>query len=252
MHNKLNSAARLLKILNAASSHRVDRKMPNKQRSIDVWAMLFDINEADSIRKYFLVSESINLMYFELKIIRSSLDSLGTISKDTYESKFLKIENLLSPINLASSWDAVYSHLTPDVLTTLSFCKDILPDEESSISDGDLSSIRICLDELKSTLLKAVISDRLRLLIKHHIDLIENALSGYNIVGAKAFREAGRTALGEMIEVKDEILPAKNSEILQKLDATWKKVNSVVDIAIKVEKVAKIGSNIFNFLENLL
>lgn len=81
-----------------------------------------------------------------------------------------------------------------------------------------------------------------------HIHLIEKAISEYLIVGAKAFRQAGRSALGEMIEVKDEIsIDNEDTDILRKLDMVWKKVNNAADVAIKTEKIAKISQGMYNF-----
>lgn len=245
MTEKINSAARILNILQRASAYQ------GNNQAFDAWAKLFNIKEQDSIKRNFMVSQSVYLVYNELELASSGLHAIN-FSKTAYESAFAKIQAALSPTYLSSSWSSVLNFITPDVLTALSFCKEILPDEESEISKDDLSEIQKCVEDLKSSLSQTKIPDRLRTLIVNHIRLIEEAISEYSIVGAKAFRQAGRSALGEMIEVKDEILPAKDSEILKKLDATWKKVNSVADIAIKVEKVAKIGSNIFNFLENLL
>lgn len=101
-------------------------------------------------------------------------------------------------------------------------------------------------------MLEANISPRLRELIVHHIALIERAIAEYPIVGAKSLREAARTGLGELIEVRDVLKEAKESSPVSKLGIVWTKVNETADIALKAEKVAQLGQKAWAFLENIL
>jgi len=151
---------------------------------------------------------------------------------------------------LGQSWVHVRQYLTPETMTALAFCAQILPDEESQISPEEIEDIRVCLADLKCCLDDTTVPTRLRSLIEHHVALIECALIEYPISGAIAFREAGRTALGEMIEAKDQISVAKDHQVISKLDKTWKKVNGAADTALKAEKLVQLGQRAWDSLSS--
>ena len=92
---------------------------------------------------------------------------------------------------------------------------------------------------------------RLVALVEHHVGLIRRALSEYPICGAKALRQAARTALGELVEVKDTIMGNRDAPEISKLGAIWKKVNQAADAALKGEKLAQLGQKAWAMLENL-
>jgi len=137
-------------------------------------------------------------------------------------------------------------------MTALAFCAHLLPNEEDEISSDELKKVREALSDLKATLSDATIPDRLRRLIENHINLIEKALQEYPLRGAIALREAGRTALGEVIEAKDEIAAAKNHPSTTKLQKTWDIVNKATDMALKVEQVAQLGQRAWDTISNML
>jgi hypothetical protein len=137
-------------------------------------------------------------------------------------------------------------------MTALAYCAQILPDEELQISPEEIDRIRACLTELKECVVDATLPARLHSLIEHHVGLIERALHEYPISGAIVFREAGRTALGEMIEVKDQISETKGHPAILKLEKGWKTVNSAADIALKTEKLSQLGQRAWDALSNLL
>jgi hypothetical protein len=68
-------------------------------------------------------------------------------------------------------------------------------------------------------------------------------------------REAARTGLGELIEVKEEVSEVsktnpKSPEII-KLGAVWKKLNEVLDAALKTEKLVQLSQNAWKVLSEV-
>jgi len=245
MAKNLNSATRLLRILEKASEHQ------DNTQTLEAWARLLGVSVENPHRKAVEVGELVHAMHRELDLAASGLAG-ANFSKGLYESAFTRIEHAISPMLLPATWNQVKQYLTPDVLTALAFCTEILPDEESQISAEELDSIRKKVEELRATVSDAETPIRLRQLIQHHIALIDRALSEYAVVGAKALREAGRTALGEMIEAKDELAPVKSSPAVSKLESTWATVNKAADIALKGEKMAQLGQKAWEALSGML
>ncbi|MBX9635931.1 hypothetical protein [Nitrosomonas sp.] len=245
MPKNINSASRLFKILEQAQLHGKNKT------ALEVWAEILDVSEKHSHRRVVAVGELVHAMHRELEHATAEL-ATGNFSKNLYERAFSQIEHALSPMLFPNSWDHVKQYLTPEVLTALAFCTEILPDEEAQISAEEISSIRIKVEELRTSLNDIDMPLRLRSLIQHHIKLIENALAEYPVVGAKALREAARTALGEMIEAKDEIAVAKNSSAVATLGSVWKTVNQAADVALKAEKIAQLGQRAWDTLNGIL
>lgn len=245
MTKNLNSAARLLRILERASEHQ------DATQTMEAWAKLLGVAVDNPNRRAVEVGELVNAMHRELHLAATGL-AAANFSKSVYESAFMRIEHAISPMLLPTTWNNVKQYLTPDVLTALAFSTEILPDEESQISAEELFAIQQKVEELRATVADASTPTRLRQLIQHHVELIDRALLEYSVLGAKALREAGRTALGEMIEVKDELAPVKTSPAVSKLESAWATVNKAADIALKGDKIAQLGQKAWEALSGML
>lgn len=244
MPKHINSASRLLLILQQASS------IADQTQTLEAWAKLLGVEEEKS-RRPLVVAERVQAAHRELRLMVEALEA-DNFTKNLYEGHVNRIEHALSILLLPATWNQVKQYVTADVLTALAFCAEILPDEESQISDQDIAEIRSRLAELRESLVDANLPARLRSLIQHHVELIEVALAEYPIAGAKVFRKAGREALGEIIEAKDSISPARDSPAVSKLEAMWKKVNEITDVALKGEKLAKLGQRAWDLLSGML
>lgn len=245
MSTKLNSASRLLRILERANS------LPNNMQTLEAWIKLLQVDEDNPSKRALVVGEQIHAMYRELDLIASGMET-ARFPKTLYDTVIDKVRHALSPMLFATSWDQAKQYFGPDVLTSFAYCSEILPDEESQISVSDLDEIRSKVTELRASLEDVSIPQRLRTLIEHHIDLINRSILEYPISGAKTFREAGRTALGEIIEARDEIAPARGTTAVSTLEATWKKINEVTDIALKLEKIAALGQRAWDAISEIL
>lgn len=242
---KLNSAARLFRILGQAKS------IPENTQAVEGWIKLLQIQEQHPLRRVVAITALTQAMQHEVQAAVVGLQKLS-FPANLYDGPFSRIENAISPMVLGQPWGNVRQYLTPDTMTALAYCAQILPDEESQISPEEIEGIRACLAELKLCLDDSTVPDRLRSLIEHHVALIEDALIQYPVSGAIALREAGRTALGEMIEVRDQVSAAKDHPATSKLEKTWKTVNGAADIALKAERLAQLGQRAWDALSNLL
>lgn len=242
MLKNLNSAARLHRILEQAHSQA------DGTQTLEAWATLFRVSEQHPIKRVVAVGELVHSMHRELEIAATGLADKD-FSKPLYETAFSRIENALSPMLFPSQWNSVKQYLTPDTLLALAFCSEILPNEESEISPEELSEICSKVLELRAALSEGDLPARLRSLILHHIELIEHALADYQIIGAKALREAGRTALGEMIEVRDGISAAQNNPAVSKLGSLWQTVNKAADHALKFDGLTQLGQRAWEALQ---
>jgi hypothetical protein len=245
MPKNINSASRLDVLLRSIPDH------PDNTQTLEVWASLFGINEQNQNKKSVAVSELLAAMYRELELVREQMLK-ASFSEHLYATSVTRIENALSTMLLPTTWNQVRQHLTPETFITLSFCGEILPDEETQIESSELTEIYEQIDELQASLANSQLPLRLRALIEHHISLIRRALAEYPIAGARALREAARTALGELIEVREDVASNREAPEISKLGAIWKSINKAADVALKAEKLAQLGQKAWDALENIL
>jgi hypothetical protein len=241
MPNNINSASRLVAILKSIPSQN-----PNRQ-PIEVWSDLFMIQDVNPHRKTILVGERLSAMHREIELVQEQMRK-ANFSDHLYGAAVSHIENALSAMLLATQWSQVLQYLTPETFVALSFCGEILPDEESIIEPNELTSIAAQVQELEDSLAASTLPPRLLALMRHHIDLIRRALAEYPIAGAKALREAARIALGEIIEIKETVTANREAPELGKLGAVWKHVNGAADIALKADKVSQIGQKAWEMI----
>lgn len=245
MPNNINSASRLVSLLKSIPGH------PDNAPTLEVWATLFGVNDLNTNKKAAAVAELLAVMYRELELIREQMQHAG-FSESLYASSITRVEHALSTLNLPSTWNNVRQYLTPETLVALSFCGEILPNEETQIESSELTEILTLIDSLQASLTNSQLPPRLKKLVEHHIVLVQRALVEYPISGAKILREAARTALGEIIEEREVVAASRESPEIKKLAVVWKKINDVADIALKVEKLSQIGQKAWSMLESIL
>lgn len=244
MPKNINSASRLVALLRGIPAH------PDNTQTLEVWAQLFQISETNPNRKSSAVAERLSAMYRELEAVREQMQK-ANFSENLYAPAIEKAEHALSTMLLPSTWNQARQYLTAETFVALEFCSEILSDEEAQISLEELNEISTRVEELAASLSGSGLPPRLVALVEHHVGLIRRALSEYPICGAKALRQAARTALGELVEVKDTITANREAPEISKLGAIWKKVNEAADVALKGEKLAQLGQKAWAMLENL-
>jgi len=245
MPKNINSASRLVALLQSIPGH------PDNTQTLEVWAKLFEISEENPNKKAATVADRLSAMYRELELVREQMQK-ANYSESLSASAVSKTEHALSTMLLPGTWNQVRQYLNPETFVALAFCSEILPDEEAQIASEELVEIHARVEELQESLAGSQLPPRLRALVEHHIGLIRQALAEYPISGAKALREAARTALGELIEVEEIINANRDAPEMSKLVAAWKKVNNAADVALKAEKLAQLGQKAWAMVENFL
>ena len=243
-YKHINSASRIHALLSEAV------RQPDKA-IWGVWADVFAVKGVDDTETAELVLERLHWLQIELQLLRAQAAEVA-LSKHLYEGSLARIRSIISPLNLPAGWQGMRGNLTPDVLLALAFLNEVLPDEESAIPPDELQAILQQVSDLSNALTDSDLPPTLRALVEHHIQLITTALAQYRIAGARALREAGRTALGEIIERKDELKTEKGSEVVGQLDKVWKRVNSAADAALKAEKFAQLGNRAWEAIAGFL
>lgn len=187
---KSNSASRLIKILNT---------LRNNCNYIDNFKIFYKADPkltpaALHILCYEGLSE-IQLLYSQFKddMHNSSMDQDQI---ETLLSGVKSIEDCIYPNQLGSK----FRGLTETEDSLLSVCAAFLQDE-GKLTKDDITSIRESIVSLRKLIEDSNISPTLRKVLLELVRLTEDAISRFNIHGAKGLKRALKSMLGEVAEL---------------------------------------------------
>ncbi len=236
MERKINSAYRIHKLLSGLF-------FKDNKQVLEAWGETFRISHPNHATKALVVSECLNAIRLESLILQEQ--TAGLVRQEIIESHVGKIHEAISPMLLPSTWSAVKQYLTADTLLMLDLCSDMLPNEETQVSQEDLDNILIQVEELEASLVASTLPYRLKSIIQHHIKRIKIAIAVYPVSGVKALKSALHEALGDVVSVGDELdveLSGANAETVKKFKSVWQKVSSTVQSAETVITLIGYGS----------
>ncbi|OXX66858.1 hypothetical protein, partial [Vibrio sp. V03_P4A6T147] len=229
MARNINSAFRVREILQSVVSK------PDQVVGSEVWAEVFDIKEVDSSRKNFRISRCLADLHDEVEQIRVEMLKLG-YSADLYDSS-LNSCNIAFAVNLiGNSWVSAKQNIKPEVILALGFCSEILPNEEELVDLENLEQLALMASELRSELSNSSLPAYTLHIIEKHLSKIEEAISKYRAIGAKALEDVVHSAYGEVIANDKIFKEAQGSSELHKLSIIWQKTKSVLDGVVSADK----------------
>lgn len=232
MIDESNPAGRLHKILTLAKGH------PDNQKVKYVWSKALGVDENDLV-----VTKSVIELYSLSQEIQSLIKMNENLNHELYLASFHRIDKAFFPLNLASNWQGVKQQLTEEALTRLQFCAQELSGfySEESLSEENLADIIKKTDELYESLYDSALPSALRLTLLEEVQRIRNAISLYQIKGAKGLKEALQGAIGAVVANQEELKIAKdeNDDVIKKLGNLLDKMDSFTSKALKVHKIIK-------------
>lgn len=232
MIDESNPAGRLHKILSNA------KRQPDNQKVKTVWSKALGVEDDDVV-----VTKSVIELYSLSQEIQSLIKMNDNLNHELYLSSFNRIDLAFFPLNLATTWQGAKNHLTDEALTRLQFCAQELSGfySEETLSKEDLADIIKKTDELYNSLYSSTLPSVLRLTLLEEVQRIRNAISLYQIKGAKGLKEALQGAIGAVVANQEELKKAKNDndEVIKKLGGLLEKVDSFASKALKIHKIIK-------------
>jgi hypothetical protein len=245
MYKNTNSASRIHALLTNAIGQG-DKSL------FAVLAAMFEIKGANEADTAMQVLPRLNWFYAELQSLEEQARD-SKLSAHLYDHAFARIRMVFSPMQLMAGWHGMRGNLASDVLLALAFLNEMLPSDEIPIPSEELATIATELEQLKLLALNSDLPIALRRFIQHQLELIELAIAQYPVYGAKALREAGHAAIGEIIGTQGTVeAPTENPEALSRLGQLWKRLNTAADVALKAEKVGQLGHRTLEALSNWL
>jgi len=210
MAQNINSAFRIRQILNIVKSK------PDKTPTHEVWAEIFSIEETDINKKNFRISRCLADLHDEIEFVRNEMIKIG-FTQNLYEPSLNKCNSLIAVQLLAGQWASPKQQITPEVIIALGFCSEILPNEEELIDQTSLDELSKMAVNLREMLKESTLPAYTIIIIEKHLSKIEEAISSYKAVGAKALEDVMQSAYGEVIASEGVFNEAGNSKELAML-----------------------------------
>ena len=251
MAKNINSAYRIKEILDS-----VKTKADNLPAHA-VWSEIFGLIETDQRKKNFSISRCLADLHDEVEHVRNEMLKAG-YTPDLYAPTLNKCNSIIAVEYIPGQWAQPKHQITPEVSTILGFCSEILPNEENLVDPICLEELRQMAANLRELLSKSNLPTFTINIIEKHLSKIEEAISSYSIVGAKALEEVMQSAYGEVIANEEVFKGAKGSEELTKLSNIWQKTKSVLDGVVSANKLigaaqgmAEKGQSLIEFIQGL-
>lgn len=204
MEVKTESAGRLLDILKEA------RGKPANNKVRRVWAEIFGLEENDTSTILRMIADLIQLTYKT----KSQIQSLEDIDHSLYLKPFIKIEKMLSQINLEAQWQSWQQQIDEPTIYGLQFCSDKLNREEriTAIKHTEIDKIKKSLTNLSDSISNSELESSLKLLLLRNLESLRQSLIAYKIKGIDGIATEIELNLGSLVLNKEKIVNAAKDD----------------------------------------
>lgn len=241
MANRINSASRLLEILSNL------RGKQDNEKIFEAWASIFMIDGKKHNNRNFEIARNLDQLHGEVEAIRNYMLAID-IEGNLYTRYLDRInDNIIAVHILNQECKSIKNLITDEILLCLGFCKYILHDEGVLVNADDITELNSLLSSLESSLSGSTLLDYTKKIIQNNIDRIKAALRSYTVIGAKAFKSATDSSIGE-IAVNAAAFPDTNDpETITKFGKLLQKMFSITEKVMKADGAITTGINLVHY-----
>ncbi len=211
-------------------------KATEKESAAEVWAEILGLDKKTSKVDPHEVMAKLGLLRDQVDLVQSSMRSTD-FSSNLYKPHLDKIRKTVTVGNIAAGWNNYKPHLSPDTVLSLRFCAEIIKDE-SEISFDELQSLLSKISELRAEIESGDIVGPTYDFIISQLNIIEDAIRDYPIVGGNAVKRAFKNGFSDLTERAEDL--ADNEEVVAtgKLGKIWKDLKSAGGEFVEADRIA--------------
>ncbi|MEO9968206.1 MAG: hypothetical protein ABJF11_20610 [Reichenbachiella sp.] len=171
MEVKTEPAGRLFDILSEA------KKKPPNTKVRKVWADIFGIEVTDTGTILRMLADLIQLTYKT----KSQIQKIENIDHEIYLKPFIKIEAMLSQINLDANWQSWQQQIDEPTIYGLQFCSDRLNREANftSLKSSEIDQIKKDLEGITNSVSNSHLETSLKILLIRNLESLRQSLIAY-------------------------------------------------------------------------
>lgn len=163
------------------------------------------------------------------------------LNSELFLKSFPSIRRAVSAQSLTNPWNTYKVGITPEAMTRLEFCSEILEttNHEEVISGDEIDEIKNNISEVTEHIENSSIEHELKTFLLVQLENIRRGIFDYKIHGASGIRKAIEGVIGTTITQNDKYqnIKAKDNDVLVRLGALLNSIDSAMSKALKVKKM---------------
>jgi len=217
---------------------------------IDGWIASFSLSHLPNGEADLLVARQ--LLNVRLEVEQLARDLEGRVPDHLTASARSAFLNAISPRIFSQPWANVMQHFPPQINTSLDFCVHLLPADEQEIDVELWNELRAKVEELRGALDDEKLPTSLRELIRHHVELIEDAIQACRVRGVIRMQVALDAAGANLARAEAQLAAYNGVPAFGRLISMWQTAQKIGDFALKVEKYSHLALGAKDFVAGLL
>jgi len=191
------------------------RTVPTNVSVRQGWAQVFGLDPGNLYGILQSIAEFVKLV----EEARKAVTNLKGFEHNLYHRPIERLEDVLSHMNLDSSWSSVVASFDENLLYGLSVTNDVLSkfSKEVELDEETLKDLQYQLKELEENLVTSDIPEELMVFLVDQLERMRNALLNYSLFGPGQVREAVENATGAFILHARELGPFWDNPIIKRL-----------------------------------
>ena len=244
----MNSASRIYKIF-----EKLKPPIHNSHTLSDAICNIFNFSSKDiTVRNHFALSKLI-LIRDEIEKARNKVKEYNKIQEARYDETFNKLYQVLNSEIINQSWPNYFSSLPQGFFNIIGICADIIEKEEEEISDKELEPIWKIIKEWRKQIEDGNYTEELKSFILKSIEIIEEGLRNYLIIGVQAFKASYLQTHIHIMQNPNIVNNDNNKEDISKIKIIGQqiliyseKASKTIKLIETTGKLIDYGKNIFN------
>lgn len=170
------------------------RVYKDDSRTSDVWADYFSIGESNPRHTTFEVIRKLKLLSEEIDRAEKLAES-SRITEERYSGSFKRIRLAVQPSNVATQWQNYKKQYSENDINMFLTISDVVEDE-NSVDEESLQDFTEAVEDFKAHV-ASLEDSNLKNFASNQIAHMEQAISDFPIIGARAFEQGIKDYVGE-------------------------------------------------------
>ncbi len=224
------------------------------------WANTFKIPKSeDTLETYMETWNYLSLLNAEFKLMQGYVHQDESLDPKLTQSGLGVVQALLASVkHLDAQWQSFRDQINDHTFVILGWIsRDLEKSEirEEEISGDELNNLINEISDLEKILEESKLSQPVRQVILHHMEIVKRAISNYPIIGASAFKDAVVNVCGEIIingNFPGELNEKDNIKIRDRFKNILRRARSNMEKAPQTYATIKITEEVMSGLIKLI
>jgi hypothetical protein len=238
----MNSATRIYKIF-----EKLKPPVHNAHTLSDSICIIFNFTSKDITDKNHFALSKLIMIRNEIVLASEKIKNSNKIQPIRYEETFKRIYAILNSEILNQDWGNSFNSLPQGFFNVIGICADLIDNEEEEISEKEFEEIWREIKEWRKVIEEGEYSYEIKKFLIRSIEIIENGLRDYLIIGVQAFKDSIYQTHLHFMQNTEIVKTETNKDTMQKLKFLWGKIINISNKASNTIKLIETASKIIEY-----